>query len=123
MVVKLDMNKTYDRMECGFIEVVMKKMGCNDRWISLIMMCVKSVKYSIIVNEVPCGLITPSRGIQQGDPISTFLFLLCAEALNAVITHANREGSLTGVLTSEKRSKDQPSFFSQMTACCFAGLI
>ena len=45
MVVKLDMSKAYDRMEWGFLEVVMERMGFDRRWISWVMMCVKSVKY------------------------------------------------------------------------------
>jgi hypothetical protein len=67
----------------------MKCMGFGGRWIGLIMMCVKTVKYSVIVNGNPCGLITPSRAIRQGDPISPYLFLLYAEALSAMITRAN----------------------------------
>ena len=68
------------------LEAVMERMGLNRWWIDLIMMSVKSVKYSIVVNETSCGLITPSRGIHQGDLISSYLFLLCAEALSAMIS-------------------------------------
>jgi hypothetical protein len=102
MAVKLDMSKAYDRVEWGFLEAVMGRMGFDGRWISLVMMCVKTVRYSILVNGAPCGLITPSRGIQQVDPISPYLFLICAEALSAMLTQANMDGRLNGVPTSRR---------------------
>ena len=102
MAVKLDMIKAYDRVKWGFLEAMMKHMGFGEWWIGLIMMCVKTVRYFVIVNGNPCGLITPPRGIRQGDPISLYLFLICTEALSAIITRANGEGRLTGIPTSRR---------------------
>ena len=53
MAIKLDMSKTYDRVEWGFLEVMMRKMGFQDRWISLMMMCVNTVSYSVLINGEP----------------------------------------------------------------------
>jgi hypothetical protein len=64
------------------------------------------------VNGEPRGHIYPIRGIRQGDPISPYLFLLCMEALSAVVTNANREGFLTGVLTSLEGPKISHLFFA-----------
>jgi len=52
------------------------------------MNCVTSVIYSIRINDVPHGRITPSRGLRQGDPLSPYLFLLCAKSLSALIHNA-----------------------------------
>jgi hypothetical protein len=105
MVVKLDMSKAYDRVEWRFLEAIMRKMGFNEKWISLIMMYVRSVRYSILVNGSPQGLIIPSRGIRQRDPISPYLFLLCAEALSSMLHKAYRDGVLTRVPTSKNGPK------------------
>jgi hypothetical protein len=60
MAVKLDMSKAYDRIEWQFLEEAMKRMVLAPRWVQLIMMCEKTVKYSIVVNGEPCGYIHPS---------------------------------------------------------------
>jgi hypothetical protein len=43
--VKLDMHKAYDRVEWIFLENMMRRLGFDERWISLIMACVRLVRY------------------------------------------------------------------------------
>jgi exonuclease III len=112
MALKLDMSKAYDRVEWVFLEAVMRKMGFDEKWVSLVMSCISSVKYSIIINGEPVGLIYPSRGIRQGDPISPYLFLLCAEVLSFKLQQAASNGSLRGVPTSPRGPKINHLFFA-----------
>jgi hypothetical protein len=67
----------------------MRRMGFAPRCVDLIMMCVTSVQYSVLVNGNQCGHITPTRGLRQGDPILPYLFIICAEALSALVSKAN----------------------------------
>ena len=61
MTLKLHMSKAYDRVEWAFLENFLRRMGFSDHWINLIMVCLKTVTYSILVNREPIGLIHPSR--------------------------------------------------------------
>ena len=75
----------------------MRKMGFHERWIVLMMMCVSTVSYLVLINGEPKGKIVPLRGIRQGDPISPYLFLLCAEGLSAMLKNEESEGHIKGV--------------------------
>jgi hypothetical protein len=99
-------------VEWRFLEEVTKRLGFDERWIKLIMMCVTSVQYAVIVNGKPCGNIKPQRGLRQGDPISPYLFLLCAEALEALLEEENMDEALTGVPTSRRGPRISHLFFA-----------
>ena len=61
------------------------------------MQWISSVTYSVKINGKPWGHITPSRGLHQGDPLSPYLFLLCAEGLSTLIKKAVSNGVIKGV--------------------------
>jgi hypothetical protein len=112
MGIKLDMSKAYDQVEWGFLEAVMLRLGFYPRWVPLIMACTSSVTYAILINGQLMGHIRPSRGIRQGDPLSPYLFLLCAEALSSLLQQVERTRSIIGILTSKMGPRISYLFFA-----------
>uniref|UniRef100_A0A2N9F380 Reverse transcriptase zinc-binding domain-containing protein n=1 Tax=Fagus sylvatica TaxID=28930 RepID=A0A2N9F380_FAGSY len=104
MAIKLDMSKAYDHVEWIYLESIMRRMGFAERWISLIMECIRTVQYSVLIDGVPKGFIIPSQGIQQGDPLSAYMFLLCAEGLSVLFHKAVH--SAYEMLESDRRKLD-----------------
>ena len=61
-------------------------------------MCVSTVSYSVLINGEPKGRIVPTREFRQGDPISPYLFLLCAEGLSAMLRKVENGGIPRGIV-------------------------
>lgn len=101
MAIKTDMSKAYDRVEWNFLEVLLERMGFDRIWVRWIMACVTSVSFSVLLNGNSHGHFKPERGIRQGDPLSPFLFILCAEALVSCLNSAEAAGRLHGIKLTE----------------------
>jgi hypothetical protein len=99
-------------MDFFFLEAVLKKMGFSKKCIALIMECVRTVSYAILINGQPVGNIRPQRGLRQGDPLSPYLFIICAEALSSLINQAVRNGVITRVPTSKNGPRLSHLFFA-----------
>ena len=75
----------------------MYRMGFNDQWVSLIMRCVSSVSFAVMLNGKVGSQFCPSRGLRQGDPLSPYLFLLVSEALSNMISYNSSLDQLQGI--------------------------
>lgn len=93
--MKTDITKAYDRLEWDFLLETLKYMGFDSRWIGWIMNCVTAIRYYVLISA-PEGFITPAHGLRQRDPLSPYLFILCAEVLSHLMTRAMMDRSLMG---------------------------
>ena len=76
------------------------------------MRCVTSVKYVVRINGQPCGQIQPTRGLRQGDPLSPYLFLICAKGLLALLHYAAQKNAIKGVAASAIGPRVSHLFFA-----------
>lgn len=70
MVVKIDLEKAFDKLEWSFIHRTLTFFNFPSKMINLIMSCITSSSYTILVNGFKSESFILSRGIRQGDPMS-----------------------------------------------------
>lgn len=103
MPLKLFRNIAYDRMEWVLLKAVLLHLDFNDCWVHTVLQCVSTVRYAFLINGKPCGSILPSRGLRQGDPLSPYLFLICAEVFTTLLLLGKKvvDGLLRGITIYE----------------------
>ncbi|KAI9165429.1 hypothetical protein LWI28_014034 [Acer negundo] len=106
------MSKAFDGVEWKFIESKMKELGFSSRWISLIMRCISSVSYPVIINGEVCSNIIPTTGLRQGDPLSPFLFHIFDEDLTSLIQDGQKRGNILGFQCNRGRPVITHLFFA-----------
>lgn len=123
MGLKLDMRKTYDRIEWDYLLEVRSLMGFPDRFRDWIHSCLSFVSFSIILNGQATPHFSPSRGLSQGDPISPFLFIICAEGLSAMPRQAKDRLSFHGLPFGNGQLRVSHLFYLQMTVVSLQRLV
>ena len=93
--MKLDFAYAFDTIEHTAILKVMAAMGFPEKWLNWINLLFTSGYSSILLNGVPGRQFKCMRGVKQGDPLSSLLFVLAAELLQYVINNAYQQGHLT----------------------------
>ena len=112
MALKLDMSKAYDRVEWEFLKAILRKMGFSEWWVKLVLQCVSTVSYNIVHGNQEMGPFKPTRGIRQGDPLSPYLFIICAEGLSALIRSFEHKQWIHGVRICRKAPSVTHMFFA-----------
>lgn len=69
---------------------MLKKLNFPDSLVDLIMQCVMTVRFRILINGELSICFSPSRGLGQGDPLSPYLLTLCAKGFSSLISSHSR---------------------------------
>ena len=83
VIISLDQTKAYDRVEWDFLFKVLHKFNFEPNFINMIKTCYTNIEscVKVKVNGYTSIYFNLSRGIRQGCPISTLLYILVAETL------------------------------------------
>lgn len=85
-------------------------MNFPAHWRQLMMQCVTTVRYTLLLNGQKVQSFVPHRGLRQGDPLSPYLLLLCANVLSCMLLHSESKGDIQGI----KFAHRGPSIFHLM---------
>ena len=75
----------------------MEKLGFSVRWVNLVMNCISTASFSVLINELAKGLIHPQRGLRQECPLSPYLFIMCAEVFSNLLVRAEGQNLFHGL--------------------------
>lgn len=80
-MLKLDMEKAFDRVSLRFIELTLSYFGFPSAWIGWISGAISKPSFTVVINGVRSSWFEGTSGRRQGCPLSPFLFVLGAEVL------------------------------------------
>lgn len=81
MIMKLDLEKAYDRLSWDFILDSLHDLRLPDHMVYLIMKCISSMSMRVSWNGEVTKAFAPTRGVRQRDPFSPYIFILWMERL------------------------------------------
>ena len=106
LVCKLNIEKTYDSISWEFLLQVLGRMGFGSQWLSWMKWCISTASFSVLINGSPAGFFPSSRGLRQGDRLSSYLFVISMEALSCLINRAVDGNHLSGSRVAYGRGED-----------------
>ena len=84
-VIFIDAEKAFDRMSHSFLFKTLRQFGCGESFINWIKTIYGHCTARVKVNGFTTSPINIKRGIRQGCPLSSLLYVLCAEVLSLEI--------------------------------------
>ena len=94
--------KAFDMIEWPFIEYILNLFKFSENFINYIKLCQRNSKSRVEQNGHLSSYIPLSRGCRLGDPVSPYVFVLCAEILSHVLRESRE---VKGIIVYNKEFK------------------
>ena len=102
LLIVLDFSKAFDTIEWEFISEALELFKFGKTFINMIKLCQLNSTSRVEQNGYLSDPITLERGCRQGDPLSPYVFVICAEILSHVI---REKGDIRGIVVHGEESK------------------
>jgi hypothetical protein len=98
IILKLDFEKAYDKVNWSLLFTCLKARGFCDKWCSWIQQVVTGGTVSVKVNNMLGPYIKSHKGVRQGDPLSPILFNFVTDCLTRMIHQTQGNGLIIGLI-------------------------
>jgi hypothetical protein len=92
VILKLDFEQAFDKIEHQAITTIMAALGFRERWLSWVTDILNTGTSFVLLNGVPGKRFKCKRGVRQGDPLSPLLFVLAADFQQSLINKGKDMG-------------------------------
>lgn len=98
VILKLDYEKAYDKINWSFLQDMLKSRGFSQLWINWVSSLVRGGSLCVRINDEYSAYFKPGKGLRQGDPHSPLLFNLVADMFTKMMVKAARQDLISGLM-------------------------
>ncbi|XP_026409864.1 uncharacterized protein LOC113304960 [Papaver somniferum] len=96
IICKVDFEKAFDNLNWGCVDTKLARFGFGYKWRSWIKWCITTPRFVVLIKGEANKMFRNQKGINQGDPIFAFLFILVPEVLSLMFKSSANQGLISG---------------------------